>query len=104
MYEIIADPDDYNIGSLEEGLGHKQIAFSDDKRRRWAGEIEVFAEKLDGLSDKAKQLQKLLASEDAIQATPACLKTFKVQLFKINNALNTAFDLAKKLETDIVKK
>jgi len=104
MYEIIADPDDYNIASLEEGLGHKQIAFSDDKRRRWAEEIEVFVEKLDGLSDKAKQLQKLLASEDPIQATPASLKTFKVQLFKINHALNTAFDLATKLETDIVKK
>jgi hypothetical protein len=56
------------------------------------------------LSDKAKQLRKLLASEDAIKATPASLKTFKVQLFKINNALNTAFDLAEKLETDIVKK
>ena len=104
MYEIIADPQDYNIGSLEEGLGHKRISFSDDKRKRWAQEIEVFAEKLDGLSGKAKQLQKLLASEDAIQATPASLKTFKVQLFKINNALKTAFDLAEKLETDIVKK
>ena len=104
MYEIIADPEDYNIGSLEEGLGHRQITFSDDKRKRWAEEIEVFAEKLDGLSDKAKQLQKLLASEDAIRATPASLKTFKVQLFKINHALNTAFDLATKLETDIVRK
>jgi hypothetical protein len=37
-------------------------------------------------------------------ATPASLKTFKVQLFKINHALNTALDLAKKLEADIVKK
>jgi septal ring factor EnvC (AmiA/AmiB activator) len=104
MYEIIADPKDYNIGSLEEGLGHKQISFSDDERKRWAEEIEVFAEKLDGLSDKAKQLQKILAGENAIQATPASLKTFKVQLFKINNALNTAFELAKKLETDFIKK
>ena len=104
MYEIIADPEDYNIGSLEEGLGHKQISFSDDKRKRWAEEIEAFAEKLDSLSDKAKQLQKILAGENSIQATPASLKTFKVQLFKINNALNTAFDLANKLETDIIKK
>jgi hypothetical protein len=37
-------------------------------------------------------------------ATSASLKTFKVQLFKINDALNTAFDLAEKLEADIIKK
>ena len=49
-------------------------------------------------------MQKLLFSESAIMATPASLKTFKVQLFKINDALNIAFDLAEKLETDIVEK
>ncbi len=27
MYEIIAAPDDYAIGALEEGLGHRQIFF-----------------------------------------------------------------------------
>jgi len=104
MYEIIADPDDYAIGALEEGFGHGQIPFPDNKRKQWAEEIDAFAQKLDGLSDKAKNLQKLLFSESAIMATPASLKTFKVQLFKINDALNIAFDLAEKLETDIVEK
>lgn len=104
MYEIIADPVDYAIGALEEGFGHGQIPFSDNKRKKWAEEIGAFAQKLDGLSDKAKNLQKLLFSESAIMATPASLKTFKVQLFKIHDALNTAFNLAQKLEADIVRK
>lgn len=104
MYEIIANPDEYTIGALEEGFGHRQISFPDDKRKRWAEEIGTFAQKLDGLSDKAKGLQKLLISESAIMATPASLKTFKVQLFKVNDALNTALNLTQKLEADIVKK
>ena len=104
MYEIIADPEDYTIGALEEGFGHGQIPFSDDKRKKWGEEIGAFAQKLDSLSDKAKELQKLLFSESAIMATPASLKTFKVQLFKINDALNTALGLAERLEADIVKK
>ena len=104
MYEIIANPDEYTIGALEEEFGHRQISFPDDKRKRWAEEIGTFAQNLDGLSDKAKGLQKLLISESAIIATPASLKTFKVQLFKINDALNMALNLAQKLEADIVKK
>jgi hypothetical protein len=104
MYEIIANPDEYTIGALEEGFGHRQISFPDDKRKRWAEEIGTFAQKLDGLSDKAKGLQELLISESAIMATPASLKTFKVQLFKVNDALNTALNLTQKLEADIVKK
>ncbi|HSQ85417.1 MAG TPA: hypothetical protein VLM43_11910 [Desulfobacterales bacterium] len=104
MYEIIADPEDYAIGAIEEGFGHGQIPFPDNDRKKWAEEIGAFAQKLDGLSDKAKNLQKLFLSECTIMATPASLKTFKVQLFKINDALNTAFDLAEKLECDIVEK
>lgn len=104
MYEIIADPTDYAIGALEERFGHGHISFPENKRKKWAEEIGAFAQKLDDLSDKAKMLQKLLFSESAIMATPASLKTFKVQLFKINDALNIAFDLAEKLEADIVKK
>jgi len=104
MYEIIADPKEYAIGALEEGFGHGKISFPDDKRKLWAEEISAFTEKLDGLSDKAKNLHELLISDTAIMATPASLKIFKVQLFKINDALKTAFDLAEKLETDIVKK
>jgi hypothetical protein len=104
MYEIIANPADYAIGALEEGFGHGRIPFPDNKRRKWAEEIGAFAQKLDDLSDKAKALKELLISESDIMATPASLKTFKVQLFKINDALNSAVGLAEKLETDIVKK
>ena len=104
MYEIIANPDQYTIGALEEGLGHRQIAFPEDKRKKWSEEIGAFALKLDDLSEKAKNLQKLFMGKDPIMATPASLKTFKVQMFKINDALNTALNIAKKLETEIVKK
>jgi hypothetical protein len=104
MYEIIAAPGDYAIGALEEGFGHRQIFFPDDKRKKWADEIGVFAQKLDALSEKAKGLQKILLSDADISATPASLKTFKVQLFKINDALNIAFILAEKLESEIIKK
>ena len=104
MYEIIANPEDYKIGALKEGLGYKPIAFPSDERKRWSEEIGTFAVKLDRLSGKAKELQQLFISEEAIMATPASLKTFKVQLFKINDALNIALDLAKTIEAEIVKK
>ena len=104
MYEIIAPPDDYAIGALEEGFGHRQIFFPDDTRKKWADEIGVFAQKLDGLSEKARGLQKLLMSDADITATPASLKIFKFQLFKINDALTIAFNLAEKLESEIIKK
>jgi len=104
MFEIIADPKEYAIGALEEEFGHGKISFSDNERKLWAEEIYDFASKLDELSDKAKRLQELLNSDTAIVAAPASLKTFKVQLFKINDALIKAFNLAEKLETDIVKK
>jgi hypothetical protein len=104
MYEIIANPEDYRIGALKEGLGYKQVAFPDDERKRWAEEIGIFAVRLDGLSDKAKQLQKLFISEETIMVSPASLKTFKVQLYKINDALDIALDLAGKIESEIVKK
>ena len=104
MYEIIAGPGDYAIGALEEGFGHQKIFFPDDKRKKWAEEVSVFVRKLDDLSEKAKGLQNLLMSDAEIAATPASLKTFKVQLFKINDALNIAFNLAETLETEIIKK
>jgi hypothetical protein len=49
-------------------------------------------------------MQKLLASQDPILARPASLKTLKVALFKINDALNMAIELADKIETQIVEK
>jgi hypothetical protein len=104
MYEIIADPDDYAIAALEEGLGYRRISFPADKRTKWADEIGIFAQKLDDLSEKAKGLQKILVSDADITATPASLKTFKVQLFKINDALDIAVNLSEKLESEIIKK
>ncbi len=104
MYEIIANPEDYRIGALKEGLGYGEIAFPDDDRKKWAEEIGIFASKLDGLSGKAKNLQKLLMGQEAIMTTPASLRTFKAQLFKINEALNIAFNLANKIDAEIIKK
>ena len=104
MYEIIADPNDYAIGALEEGFGHRQIVFPDDKRKKWADEVDAFAQKLNDLSVKAKRLQNLLASDAGITATPASLRIFKIQLFKINDALNIACHLAERLESEIVEK
>jgi len=104
MYEIIANPADYNIEALVEGMGYNPIEFPDDERQKWAKEIGIFADRLSGLADKAKYLHDLFTGEEAIVATPASLKTFKVQLFKINDALTTALDLASKVESEIVKK
>ncbi|UCD89465.1 MAG: hypothetical protein JSW04_13770 [Desulfobacterales bacterium] len=104
MYEIVANPENYEIGALKEGLGYNKILFPDHERKAWAGEIGTFTEKLVGLSEKAKELQQLLMGEDKIVATPASLKTLKIQLFKINDALVTALDLAGTVEKEIVKK
>ncbi|MFZ7126883.1 MAG: hypothetical protein ACOWWM_12085 [Desulfobacterales bacterium] len=101
-YEIIADPKDYGIQDLVEGLGGSPIAFPAEDRKKWAAEVGVFAEKLMRLSDKARTLQQWLASEDEIRATPASLKTLKIQLLKINQALDNASDLATRVECDIV--
>jgi hypothetical protein len=105
MWEIIADPEDYGIEVLEEGINnHNMIEFEEDNRKQWAEEIGTFATKLRGLAERAINMRDLLASQDPILATPASLKTLKVALFKINDALNTAFELADKLESQIVKK
>ena len=104
MYEILANPENYRIGALKEGLGYKQIPFPDKDRKKWAEEIGVFVETLEGFSEKAKELQNLFISEESIVATPASLKTLKIQLFKINDALSTALDLANKVEKEFVKK
>lgn len=104
MYEIVANPENYRIGALKEGLGYNQILFPDDERKIWAEEIGTFTKKLDGLSDRAKELQQLLMGEEKIVATPASLKTLKIQLFKINNALSTALALANKVEKEFIKK
>ncbi|MBW2606013.1 MAG: hypothetical protein JRD05_00110 [Deltaproteobacteria bacterium] len=104
MWEIIADAKEYGIEVLEEGINNRQEAFEDQDRTRWAEEIGTFAMKMSGLAAKAKQLQQLLISGDKIVATRASLKTLKVQLFKINDAMTTTLELAQKIESEIIKK
>ena len=104
MWEIIADAKEYGIEVLEESINNRQEAFEDQDRTRWAEEIGTFAVKMSGLAEKAKQLQQLLISADQIVATPASLKTLKVQLFKINDAMTTTLELAQKIESQIIKK
>jgi len=104
MYEIVANPENYQIGALKEGLGYNKIHFPDQERKAWAEEIGIFTERLDGLSIKAKELRQVLMGEESIVATPASLKTLKIQLFKINDAISTALNLANKVEKEIVKK
>lgn len=104
MWEIIADAKEYGIEVLEEGINNGQETFEDQDRTRWAEEIGTFAIKMSGLAEKAKQLQQLLISGDQIIAKPSSLKTLKVQLFKINDAMTTTMELAQKIESQIIKK
>lgn len=104
MYEIIAEPEDYGIDVLSEGLGNNRVLFPKEEREKWAEEIGTFAAKLDGLAERSRELRNLLAGREEIVATPASLKTLKIMLFKINDAMNAALNLAGQLEAQIVKK
>jgi len=104
MYEIIANPENYQIDHLINGTGNGNIEISKDERDKWAGEIVNFSEKLTEFAKKSKGFAKLFASQEKISATPASLKTLKIQLFIINDALTTAIEIADKLESDIVEK
>jgi hypothetical protein len=101
-YEIIADPEEYGIEALVTGLGAQPITFPADERVKRAKEVGVFTEKLTGLTDKARELKTILESGAPIKATPASLKTLKVQLFTINDALEQSMAIAERLETEIV--
>ena len=104
MYEINLDPKDYGIEALMEGMGNTPEDVNDTDRAKWADEIGAFAGRLDELSDRAKSLQTLFSSSTAIKATPASLKTFKIQMFNINDALNSSLELANKIDSQIVQK
>jgi hypothetical protein len=101
-YEIIADPKEYGIEKLVDGLNGSPIEFPPEERAQWAQEVGAFATRLNELSDKATSLQAWLAGDAAIKSTPASLKTLKIQLFKINDALDTSINMVNKLECDIV--
>ena len=104
MYEIIANPEDYQIDDLIKGTGNASMEFSEQERKKWAKEIDEFSARLLGFADKARELSQVLAGSDTITTTPASLKTLKIQLFVINDALNKALEIAGKLEHDIVPK
>jgi hypothetical protein len=104
MYEINLDPKDYGIEALVEGMGNTPVPFKEEDRQKWAHEIGAFAGKLDELSDKAKSLQTLFSGDTAIKATPASLKTFKIQMFNINDAVSSSLELAGKIDSQIIQK
>jgi len=104
MYEIIADPEEYQIDHLINGTGNANIEISKEERNKWAGEIVNFSERLTEFAKKSEQLAKLLSGNEKISATPASLKTLKIQLFTINDALTKAIEISDKLESDIIKK
>lgn len=104
MYEIIANPEEYQIDHLINGTGNANSEISQEERNKWAGEIINFSEKLTQLAKKSEELARILSGNEKISATPASLKTLKIQLFMINDAVTTAIDISDKLETDIIKK
>jgi hypothetical protein len=104
MYEIIANPEDYQIDHLINGTDNADIEPTREERDKWAGEIVNFREKLTEFADKSGKLAQLLQSDEKIAATQASLKTLKIQLFTINDALNSALTIADRLEADIVQK
>jgi hypothetical protein len=104
MYEITLNAEEYGLEALAEGLGGAPVLFNADERAKWASEIGKFALKLEELKGKAINLQGLLQSEDTITATPVSLKTLKVRMFQINDALNSSLEMAESLEKQIVTK
>lgn len=104
MYEIIANPEDYQIDHLINGTGNANIELSKDDRDAWASEISNFSRKLTDFAKKAEELSSIFAGNEKIAATPASLKTLKIQLFMINDTLNKALEIADNLESDIVQK
>lgn len=104
MYEIIANPEDYQIDDLIKGTGNAPISFSGEERKQWAVEIDAFSHKLVQFSERSQELAKVFKGTESITTTPSSLKTLKIQLFKINEALNKALEISKKLESDIIPK
>ncbi len=103
MYEITLNPENYGIEALVEGMGTGDSRFNGGNRKQWADEVGIFVNRLNGLSVKAKKLQELLSGNESIATTPAALKTLKLQMFNINDALNASIDLSEKLESKIVR-
>ena len=104
MFEIIADPEEYQIDHLINGTGNANIELSEDEREKWSDEILGFSNKVAEFAEKSKELATLFSGREKISTTPASLKTLKIQLFIINDSLNKAIGIAEQLEYDIIKK
>ena len=104
MYEIIARPEHYQIDHLINGTGNAETEIPREDRDKWAVEIANFSKRLTNLAQKSELLAKVLAGSEPMAATPASLKTLKIQLFMINDALVNAQEIADRLESDIIKK
>ena len=104
MYEIIANPEDYQIDHLINGTGNADIQLSKEDRDKWSSEINRFSKRLIEFAEKSQELAKVLGGSESISTTPASLKTLKIQLFTINDSLSSALQIAEKLEADIIKK
>lgn len=104
MYEIIANPEDYQIDDLINGTGNAYMEISQEDRDKWAAEIINFSERLTRFAKRSQTLAEVFKGSDSISSTPASLKTLKIQLFAINDALSSALEIADRLEADIIKK
>ncbi|MFO7751561.1 MAG: hypothetical protein R6V41_00425 [Desulfobacteraceae bacterium] len=104
MYEIIANPEDYQIDHLVNGTGNASIEVEKEEREKWAREIENFSQKMMQFAERSGQLAEVLKGDQKIITTPASFKTLKIQLFSINEKIQNAIEIANKLESDIVKK
>ncbi|MCF8044677.1 MAG: hypothetical protein K9J83_02360 [Desulfarculaceae bacterium] len=104
MYEIIANPEDYQIDHLVNGTGNASIEVDKEERKKWAKEIENFSQKLTRFAERSGKLAELLEGDRKIITTPASFKTLKIQLFAINEKLDNAIEIANRLESDIVEK
>jgi hypothetical protein len=88
---------------LINGTDNADIELTREERDKWAKQIVQFSDRLSGFAQKADMFSSLLASEEKIAATPASLKTLKIQLFMINDALNSALGIADMMENDMIK-
>ena len=60
MYEIIADPQDYQIDHLINGTDNANIELSREERDKWSKEIANFSQRLDAFPSKAANIAQVM--------------------------------------------
>ena len=68
MFEIIADPEEYQIDHLINGTGNANIELSEDEREKWSDEILGFSNKVSEFAKKSKELAILFSGREKISA------------------------------------